>query len=148
LPLKLLNFFRQYFAVQIRKAAPILLYSVMLKVFPVVSIIYLIRIIWVLPLLKVCRHMFNLIFLFVATDSTLLHFQASLFLSSNFEVSIFKVPLVGTESAIGWRKLRSQEVWQIIELNIKVAHPVHVLPILWVSTLFPGQLDLASFNIS
>ena len=120
----------------------------MLKVFSVVSIIYLIRIIRVLPLLKVCRHIFNLIFLFVATDSTLLHFQASLFLSSNFEVSIFKGPLVGTKSAIGWRKLRSEEVWQIIELNIKVTHPVHVLPILWVGTLFPGQLDLPSFNIS
>ncbi len=148
MPLKLLNFLRQYFAVQIRKSGPIFLDAVIFKVFPVVSIIYLLGIIRIFPLLEVCWQMCYLIFLFVATDRTLFLFQASFFIRSNLKVSVFKGSLVGTESAIRRRKLRSEQVRQIVELNVKLAHPVHVLPILWVGAFFPGQLDRASFNIS
>ena len=148
MPLKLLNLFRQSFTVQIRKAAPIPLDAVMLKVFSVVSIIHLFRVIRILPLFKVCWHMCYRIFLFEATDCTLLLFQACFFVCSNFEVSVFKSPLVRTESAIGRRKLRLQEIWQVIELNVEVTHSVHVIPILWVGTFFPGQLDRPSFSIS
>ena len=148
LSLKLLYILRQSFAIQIREAAPILLDAVMLKVFAVISVIYLFGVIEILPLIKVCWHMSYLIFLFEATDCTLFFFQASFFVCSNFEVSVFKGPLVRTESAICRRERRSQRIRHIIELNVEVTHSVHVLPILWVGAFLPGQLDCPRFNIS
>ena len=128
--------------------APIPLRAVFLKILAIVAVVNLLGVLRVLPLLEVGRHMLYLVLLLVAADCSLLLFQASLLISRKFEVAILEGSLVRTETTVGRGKLGLQLARQIIELDVKMTHAVHVLPVLRVGTLFPGQFNGTGFDVS
>lgn len=137
----------QLFAVDVWQTAPILVFPVHLEILAIVTIIGLFGIIWILPLFEVRRFKFNLVFLIVLSDSSLLFLQPILLNGSKFEVSVFKSALIWAESCVSRWKLRDELFGQVVELNVEMSHAIHVLPVFWVSWFLPHNLFLSSLHI-
>ena len=86
--LKLFDLGRKLVTIQIREPAPILLRSVMVEILSIIPIVYLLRVVRVLPLLKVCGNMCYLVFLLIPADSPLFLFQTSFFIGCKLEVTV------------------------------------------------------------
>ena len=127
-----------FFCENILAVFPLLLLPVELEILLVVNPVLLV-ITWVAPRCEVPRHVLCAIFRPPLTHSSLQVFNSIFLKCGCFHVTVFEGALVRPPSRVGWRNQTMQPFGEIINLDSKVRHAVHMVPKFRVGLLFPDD---------
>ena len=137
-----LNLVRACLCEQIWQLLPVLVWSMMLKVSPIVHVVHL-AIGWVFPRLKKYSAVLQSILFFKLAYCPLLLLDKVFVLCCAFHISFLKGSLVRSPSCVCWCHYIVQPRWKVIHLQGEVTHTVHEICLLRVRSLLPDQFSCA-----